>query len=228
MDDSIPLPDLAALDTKQRLIEAGLHVFAAHGFADAGLRTICSLAGANPAAVNYHFGDKSRFYAEVLTTAHRRAVERRPMPRLADDPADPAGVLRAWIRWFLELLLVEEGTGPLGRLMTREMADPTPALHRLMESIAPVHQNLAEILGALIGEQAPRTRQMCLLSILGQCHFYKHAQPAMRSLRHAVPEPPATFDGLDGEGGYAVDAIAEHIATFSLAGIAARGTGDVS
>ncbi|MEL7062020.1 MAG: TetR family transcriptional regulator, partial [Acidobacteriota bacterium] len=61
-------------DTKERLLAAGAKVFAELGFDDATVRQICAVAGANPAAVNYHFGDKQRFYAEVLATSHQRAA----------------------------------------------------------------------------------------------------------------------------------------------------------
>jgi len=88
-----------AIDTKERLIAAGMEVFAERGYAEAGIREICRRAGANPAAVNYHFGDKQRFYAEVLVTCHRRMVARRDMPRLADDPGRPAKILRAWLQF---------------------------------------------------------------------------------------------------------------------------------
>ena len=35
------------------------------------MRTICDRAGANIAAVNYHFGDKEQLYVETVLDAHR-------------------------------------------------------------------------------------------------------------------------------------------------------------
>lgn len=211
-------------DTRERLIVAGMEVFAERGFADASVRQICKHAGANTAAVNYHFGDKQSFYAEVLATCHLRAVRRRPLPRLADDPDHPERVLGAFIRWFLELLIVD-GAGPLGRLMAREMADPTPALDQLTRrSLLPIMVNLQEILVALTPDWPLRRRFLVQKSIMGQCLFYRFTQPAMDRFRAVVDEggtasmPPGLMAKPD------LPELSRHITEFSLAGIRAVGS----
>lgn len=221
-------PDPAAapkeLQTKERLLQAGMVVFAERGFADASIRQICTQAGANAAAVNYHFGDKQRFYAEVLATCHMRAWQRRPIPRLVDFD-QPAEALRAWIRWFLEILTVD-GAGPLGRLLAREMADPTTAVDELVRrSMAPMMATLHEIVGALVPERGAEARNLCLQSIVGQCLFYRHAQPVFESIKRLSQGgglPPGTpmVSLVD------VERLAEHISQFSLAGLADAGSAD--
>ncbi|MCG8462231.1 MAG: CerR family C-terminal domain-containing protein [Holophagales bacterium] len=207
------------LDTKGRLLQAGMEAFAERGFADASIRQICARAGANAAAVNYHFGDKQRFYAEVLATCHMRAWQRRPIPRLADFET-PALALRAWIRWFLEMLTVD-GAGPLGRLMAREMADPTHALDELiLRSMAPMMGTLREIVDALIPDQDPVTQNLSLQSIAGQCLFYRHVQPVFASLerlaeRGDLPPDRSIISKVD------LERLADHITDFSLAGLEA-------
>ena len=52
--------------TKKRLIEAAGSLFADKGFKETTVRDICEQAGANVAAVNYHFGDKEKLYGEVI------------------------------------------------------------------------------------------------------------------------------------------------------------------
>lgn len=210
-----PTPS-AAETTRDRLLEAGMEIFAERGYADASIRQICTRAGANPAAVNYHFGDKQRFYAEVLATCHQRAVAKRPMPRLVDHDR-PEDALRAWIRWFLELLTVD-GAGPLGRLMAREMADPTSALDALISrSMVPMMRTLREIVDALLPGLDGETRALAQQSVVGQCLFYRHAQPAFESLarlrerRDSFDEPFIAWAEPD--------RLADHIARFSLAGL---------
>ena len=52
--------------TKTRLLDAAELLFATHGFHNTSLRAITAKAGANLAAVNYHFGCKEALMAAVL------------------------------------------------------------------------------------------------------------------------------------------------------------------
>src|SRR6185436_16822034 len=89
--------------TRQRLLDAGLEVFARDGFRGATIERICRRAGANIAAAHYHFGDKRRLYQAVFADAERRAR--------ADAPPDPVprgtpeARLRAHVASFLRRLL---------------------------------------------------------------------------------------------------------------------------
>ncbi len=61
--------------TRDRLIDAAGEVFAEVGFRAATVREMCRRAGANVAAVNYHFRDKEELYQEVFRQAHCAADE---------------------------------------------------------------------------------------------------------------------------------------------------------
>ena len=61
--------------TKSRLLEGAGEEFAEKGFELARVRAICDRAGANLAAINYHFGDKEHLYVEVLREAHRCGLD---------------------------------------------------------------------------------------------------------------------------------------------------------
>src|SRR5271167_3458241 len=69
---------IANLETRRRLLNVGAELFAEHGFNHVTVREICQAAGANVAAVNYHFRDKLGLYKEVVETAaeamHRSKV----------------------------------------------------------------------------------------------------------------------------------------------------------
>jgi len=53
-------------DTKQALVLAAGELFADHGFDGTSVRAIADKAGANVAAINYHFGSKEALYVETL------------------------------------------------------------------------------------------------------------------------------------------------------------------
>ena len=230
LDVPSPVSDVGH-DTRERLLEAGLEIFAARGFQDASLRQICAHAGTNSAAVNYHFGSKKAFYAEVLVTSHRRAVASRRMPRLADDPQHPERVFRSWIRWFLELLLVQEASSPLGQLMAREMFAPTEALEELARrSVLPIYRTVRELIEVLVADPSDPTPidhlslERMVNSVMGQVLFYKHAQPAVTILR-SLMEPDASSHEPPGAD---LDRLAQHITDFSIAGLRTGRFGDLA
>ncbi|RME65412.1 MAG: TetR family transcriptional regulator, partial [Alphaproteobacteria bacterium] len=53
--------------TRGRLLRAALAQFAQYGFEGASVREITAAAGANLAAVNYHFGSKEALYHAVVS-----------------------------------------------------------------------------------------------------------------------------------------------------------------
>ena len=61
--------------TKVRLLEAAGRSLPRRVLNARGSATICERAGANVAAVNYHFGDKEQLYVEAVLDAHRCGLE---------------------------------------------------------------------------------------------------------------------------------------------------------
>ena len=74
--------------TKARLLEAAGEEFAEKGFELARVRAICERAGANLAAINYHFGDKEQLYVEV--SARRTGAGWSPTTRASMPGSTPA------------------------------------------------------------------------------------------------------------------------------------------
>ena len=205
----------ATPETDRRLLEAAGAVFAERGFRGATVREICVRAGANVAAVNYHYRDKGRLYAAVLRHAHRAAMEQHP-PDLGLGPRPtPRERLAAFVRSFLLRLLDEGRPAWHGRLMAREMADPTPALDALVEAaIRPTFERLLGIVRDLLGPRArPETVRDVASSVVGQCLFYRHARAVIERL-----DPGRKFGRAE------IDRLAGHVTRFSLAGLRAAGT----
>src|SRR6266436_7093650 len=116
--------------TRQRLLEAGLEVFARDGFRGATIERICRRAGANIAAAHYHFGDKERLYAAVFEHAERCArADARPD---AAPKGTPENRLRAHVTSFLHRLLDPNRPAWMAQLLAHELVDPAPALDRFV------------------------------------------------------------------------------------------------
>src|SRR3954447_17946485 len=134
------------LVTRQRLLAAAGPVFAEKGFDDATVREICQQADANIAAINYHFGDKQRLYSETLKYWAKQSLAKYPPNMGVTDDATAEQKLAAFIRSFLLRVLSPGRDALYGRLITREMANPTPALATLFaEVIKPLGAELGRI-----------------------------------------------------------------------------------
>ncbi len=195
--------DTAGENTRARLVEAAREVFAEHGFQGATVREICRRADANVAAVNYHFGSKHGLLSEALNFNRLKALQ----SATESSDASPEERLRAFIMDFMLMLLDEDNASRQCQMMARELADPSPALDKIVvEAIAPLH----EFLGRLVKEVAARKMmdadvRRCVYSILGQCLFYRNSHPVLQRMN-----PTLHYDRKE------IEAIARHIADFSL------------
>src|SRR5271170_3559202 len=93
--------DTGQMATRQHLLAAAGEVFAEVGFRAATVREICERAGANIAAVNYHFGDKERLYRAVLQETYQAAVGKYPADYGLRDDATAEERLRAFVHSLL-------------------------------------------------------------------------------------------------------------------------------
>ncbi|MEY4916305.1 MAG: hypothetical protein RL616_218 [Verrucomicrobiota bacterium] len=194
--------------TRQQLLEAAAEVFAEVGFRNSTVREICRRAGANIAAINYHFGDKEKLYTEVLRHAHARALEKYPPLQGVTANATPEQKLRAFVHALLKRIFDDSPTACHGKLMSREMIEPTAALDSLVEEfIRPMASQLwqivADILGCPLNDERVR---LCAFSVVSQCVFYHHCGPVVARLV-GRPAPDAA----------ALENLAAHITKFSLA-----------
>lgn len=195
-------------DTCARLLAAAIEVFTEVGYRNATLRAICQRAGANNAAVNYHFRDKERLYLAVIEHAIQTMREHRP--RVEGEPSgSPEERLRKFIHSMLTDLLSEKPSW-LMKLMAWELAEPTAGLDLLIAKvIGPFDADLAAIVHDLAGPSASEQQvHDCASSIIAQCHHYHHGRAVVFRLGIYQAYDPATIDHLT-----------DHITRFSLAGI---------
>lgn len=200
-------PRISTDRTRTKLLEAAGEVFAEVGYYDATVRQICARAGANVAAVNYHFRDKLGLYTEVLRQAVG-AVENEAIRKALDDDAAPEEVLRQAIRAMFQKMCGADRPDLRFGLMAHELAHSTPALSRVVdEAIRPVYSRLRAIIGTILNLPPDNTTtRLCTISVVGQIVHYAHARPVLAQLWPELKMTPAQ-----------VDQIANHIAEFSLA-----------
>jgi AcrR family transcriptional regulator len=200
-------------ETRERLLEAAGEVFAERGFRQATIREIVRRARANVAAVNYHFRDKTGLYAAVMEHFARASVHRHPPQGGLPEGAPPEARLRAFVRALLGRVFDESHQAVHGRLMTREMIEPTRALDGVVRQvIRPMYLRLQGIVREIAGPgRTPEEIRLAAKSVVAQCLFYKHCAAVIVRLDGRLPGSPAELDRL-----------ADHVTAFSLEGIRSR------
>jgi AcrR family transcriptional regulator len=194
--------------TKERLLEAAGEEFAVKGFDGATIRSISQRAGANIAAVNYHFGDKERLYEAAVIEAH--ACSHDPLEEGSMVDGSPEENLRLYVRRFLTNVMGSDRKATWhDALMIRELLQPTAASDSLVRiSIRPRFERLLMLLRALCPEADERRLHALAFSVVGQVLHYKAARSI--SVRLVGDEAYARLD---------LDYLADHIASFSLAAL---------
>ncbi|MEV6423577.1 TetR family transcriptional regulator [Streptomyces sp. NPDC051662] len=120
---------MAPPDTRTKILDAAEHLFAEHGYRGTSVRAITDLAGANLAAVAYHFGSKAELLAAVarrviepITAAQRAGLDgllaRTPDPPVAELVGAFAGPL------FDGMPAGDEGGARTSRLIVTILSDP--------------------------------------------------------------------------------------------------------
>jgi len=200
--------------TRQRLLEAAARTFAERGYEHATVRDVCRLAGANVAAVNYHFGSKELLYVEAIRWATRLCHDGQDLAAMQSVAADPTlskeERLERLVRGFAEALLAPRG-GIHIRLMLSELATPTHALDVIVrEFVAPRAAVLRSVVAPFRPGATDRELALLVMSIVGQILYHRvSGAVALRML---------------GERSYGPDllaAVVEHIVAFSTAALAA-------
>jgi TetR/AcrR family transcriptional regulator, regulator of cefoperazone and chloramphenicol sensitivity len=200
--------------TRYGLLKAAERLFSERGFKRVTVRDICKAAGANVAAVNYHFGNKLGLYREVLQSATDVIRTTTDIAREAGRGQPPEEQLRRFIGIFLQRLLSADND-TVHQLFHREINDPTPALDTIVEQgIRPRIAYLSEVIAGMIGcEPGDEAVLRTVASIQAQAVSYL---PNPISERLGFPFKPTRAR---------IEQAAEHIATFSIAGVYAVGKG---
>jgi TetR/AcrR family transcriptional regulator, regulator of cefoperazone and chloramphenicol sensitivity len=197
------------LETRQRLIEVAARLFAERGFSKVTVREICTSARANVAAINYHFGGKKGLYDEIVQSAIRTMHGTTEAIQKAGEGRPAEEQLRIFVQIFLTRV-VQARDGWIHHLMARELNDPTPALDLVVKHVVkPRMAYLGSVIAKLLGCRSTDARvEHCVMSVQAQCLVLLNDKIASR------------FQSLELTA-KRLDQLADHIATFSLAGIKA-------
>lgn len=168
-----------AVNTQTALLDAAEGLFSERGFGGVSTREIVERAGANIAAIKYHFGSKEGLYRAVL----KRAMARPECDLIWDElpkagetitPAQAAGSLARFIGGFLEHIIHEASSDTAPSLLCREAFDPSEAFAEFVDGyIRPRIERIESAIGVLMPDASDAELRASGQGILGMVLHYK-------------------------------------------------------
>lgn len=151
-------------DTRQRLIEAALKIFGDYGFEGASTRMLADAAGANLAAIPYHFGSKEGLYraaAEFIVENCGReilpTISRIELTLEGKKPArkDATTLLQELLERFSAIVVGSEFADSFASFVMREQLQPGAAFEILYEGMMRrLTEACAKLLAIVLGRRS--------------------------------------------------------------------------
>ncbi len=191
-------------DTRRRILETALQVFATEGYEGASTRQLAEHAGVNLPAIQYYFGSKEGLFRAVIesiierTESHMAPLAVEVKAALA-DPTVPNATLLELLCSMLEAFVSLVTGGPhveaKRQLFARSEVEDAPGLELLHESgkhhvFTPCRELVARMLRASPDDDQIELRTMALLGqVTIFCHKGAH-EPGL------TPERVQAIQGL--------------------------------
>ncbi len=197
------------VETRLHILQVAGQIFAEKGFERTTSREICSAAGTNLAAVNYHFGSRDGLYDAVLVEAHGQIVRLDDLESIARTGVTAEARLRELIA-----LIVRRSSAtnlPWGvRVLVREFMNPSTHVNALLkQAVLPklslVLAMIAEFLGVPV--EHPLVQRALAFVVLPCIMLVVAPRPVLRQALPALLSEPA--------------ALAEDMGNYALAGLSA-------
>ena len=166
--------------TRQALIAAGIRLFGRQGFAATSVRQLAREAGANIAAIAYHFGGKEGLRLACAEEFGRRmtgAFGAAEMP-VGIGPEAAREALRQIVRNMVGFLLGGPATSEIVPFMLRELAEGGPGIDAAYHGFAdPAHRRLCS-LWALATSADPDSDEvrLAVFALIGQLMYFRIGQ----------------------------------------------------
>lgn len=170
-------------DTRRRILDTALEIFAAEGYQGASTRVLAERAGVNLPAIQYYYGSKEGLYRAVIdsivehTEAQMAPLTARVKAALASQET-PREELLELLCLMLELFvaLVSNGKQIEAKriFFARAEVEDTPGLERLHESgVRQIFQPCLDLVARLLGRSTEdRETVLRALTLFGQVTIF--------------------------------------------------------
>lgn len=174
-------------NTKERLIEVALELFAVHGYEGVSTRQIVDKAEVNISAITYYFGGKEGLYKAVIESKIDLFEQR--MGSMLDKIAniqnkskdEQKAILLNIIRNYMDFAFSPGISQYLVLLLTREMSNPTATFELFYDKvIGRMHKTFTRLV-ATIFDKPEDDEDMILLTstLIGQILIFRFGKTVM-------------------------------------------------
>jgi TetR/AcrR family transcriptional regulator, regulator of cefoperazone and chloramphenicol sensitivity len=170
-------------DTRRRILDAALEIFATEGYEGTSTRLLAGRAGVNLPAIQYYFGSKEGLYRAVIesiiahTEAHMAPLASRVKAALAKPDTPPEELLDLlceMLESFVALVSNGDQIEAKRLFFARAEVEDTPGLEQLHESgMRHVFQPCVELIAGLLGRPVDdRETLLRALTVFGQVTIF--------------------------------------------------------
>ena len=164
----------AAIETKERILDAAEKLFGNSGFSATSLRDITAEAGVNLASVNYHFGSKEALLGKVFerrfAPVNQQRLERLSEVEALQDtrPLQVERIIRAFVSPPFERFIELGDSGrQFLRLAGRVHTESDEIRALLLKTMEPIIARFTTALQRALPEVAPSEVELRILLVVG-------------------------------------------------------------
>jgi AcrR family transcriptional regulator len=178
MPDTPRSPDRAP--TRAALVQAALHLFGRKGYDGASTREIAAHAGANIAAIAYHFGGKDGLRlacVEALSVQMGKVLALDGLPPPTPDAARRR--LEAVVREAVRFMATAAPAQDMVLFVLRELTEGGPLLDTIYrQMMEPRHRLLCQLWGIATGTDPEcEATRLAVFAMVGQVLYFRIGQP---------------------------------------------------
>lgn len=170
-------------ETRAQLIDAALDVFGLFGFEGATTREIAKAAGANLAAITYHFGSKEALHiavAEHVATSMRSAIA----PALADvaapaataTPQTAGASFARLIEAYVDIIVGSAEAERWARFIVREQMQPSAAFDTIYGFMSGPVGVATRLVAVATGRPEDEETKIRVFAMFGQVLVFRVSQ----------------------------------------------------
>lgn len=180
-------PSARSEATRAALVRAALDLFGDKGFDATSTREIAAAAGANIAAIAYHFGGKdglriacADFVAATLGEVFAGGIgDAERIDTLSPEAA--RGLLARVVGVMIDGIVARDAVRPVARFILREMFEPSAAFESLFAGVmGPTHRKACLVWSRATGAPAESEgTRLAVFAVIAQVLYFRVARPAV-------------------------------------------------